>query len=1213
MPEVPIKEALNKAYIKVRPERIGIEKFKTNFITLLDTIKEKPGETEEFLKNLISAFLKNSWYEGDYFINTAARFDLVIHTGKAAITPIGVIIEAKRPGNKTEMISKKNLNAKAMQELLLYYLRETIDNKNLELKHLIITNSFEWFIFDARDFYHCFSQNKELTKLYGDFKTGSLLEKDSAFFYSQIASPYIKANEANLNYTYFNITDYEEIIRTQDREEDNKLIILYKLLSPSHLLKLPFANDSNSLNHNFYSELLYIMGLCEDKANGKKIIVRNKSSKRQDGALIENAIFRLSNYNLTENELFEIGLELTIIWIDRILFLKLLESQQLQYQKGSHEYTFLNIDRVKNYSDLQTLFFDVLAKKPEKRRENIKKRYGNVPYLNSSLFDMTPVEQSYFSISSLPETEIEVYSGTVLKNAEGRKRTGSINVLEYIFEFLDAYDFSSEGSEEIQEENKSLINASILGLIFEKINGYRDGSYFTPGFITTYICREVIRNVVINKFNGIKHWNAKTTDDIFNKIEDIPEANKIINSITICDPAVGSGHFLVSALNEIIAIKSELGILADSRGRRLKGYKAEVVNDELMIFDENGDFYAYNYKNEESRRIQETIFREKRRIIENCLFGVDINPNSVKICRLRLWIELLKNAYYTEESRYTELETLPNIDINIKCGNSLISRFDIDIDLKAELEKNKLSVKEYQEAVYNYKNAETKEEKSKLDRLIAEIKNNFRGEAEKHGKLNQKKYRLHAELVAMSQKELFDLTEKEKSRKEKRIQELSDEITLTDKQIDDIKTNKIYDNAFEWRFEFPEVLNDDGDFMGFDAVIGNPPYIFTRGEGFSVSEKEYYYFRFKNQNYQLNTFTLFTEFALALLRCRGNFGYIMPNNWLTIGTSKKFRDFLLSNTGNVTIVNNLHKVFYEANVDTSILLFAKIAPTDVTLIESPSPEEYNVVSVLEPDNLLSEKIIQIKTHKNNSDKSIIKKIECNTLILSSIVTVKSGLKAYETGRGNPIQTDEMKTNRIYHSKKKEDKYYRPYLEGKDVKRYKIDWSGLYLKYGDNLAAPRKPELFKGERILVRQIPSLPPYSINAVLTNNNFVNDINSMIIISPIEYSLKYILGIINSSVITYWFDITFDKLQRGIFPQFKVNELAQFPIPKLDLSKKRDKNLYDKIISLVDSINNQSLPEHEFSRINDQIEKLVFTLFNLTKEEIKIIEGSSEKGNGE
>jgi hypothetical protein len=226
--------------------------------------------------------------------------------------------------------------------------------------------------------------------------------------------------------------------------------------------------------------------------------------------------------------------------------------------------------------------------------------------------------------------------------------------------------------------------------------------------------------------------------------------------------------------------------------------------------------------------------------------------------------------------------------------------------------------------------------------------------------------------------------------------------------------------------------------------------------------------------------------------------------------------------------------------------------------------------------------------------------------LGSLSTVKSGLKAYETGKGTPIQTDEMKKNRIYHSKRKLDKYYRPYLEGKDVRRYKIEWSGLYLKYGNNLAAPRKPELFKGERILVRQIPSLPPYSINAVITQKNYVNDINSMIIIDQRKYSLKYLLGIINSKVISYWFDITFDKFQRGIFPQFKVNELEQFPIPCLDLSKKTDKDKHDRLVLLIEKINNQSIPGNEFNKINQQIEKLVYELFKLTDAEIAIIEGS-------
>ena len=140
----------------------------------------------------------------------------------------------------------------------------------------------------------------------------------------------------------------------------------------------------------------------------------------------------------------------------------------------------------------------------------------------------------------------------------------------------------------------------------------------------------------------------------------------------ICDPAVGSGHFLVSALNEIIAVKSDLGILADKDGKRLREYAVSVENDELIVtYDEH--LFAYNYKDPESQRVQETLFHEKETIIENCLFGVDINPKSVAICRLRLWIELLKNAYYRRGT--DELETLPNIDINIKCGNSLVSRF----------------------------------------------------------------------------------------------------------------------------------------------------------------------------------------------------------------------------------------------------------------------------------------------------------------------------------------------------------------------------------------------------------------------------------------------------------------------------------------------------------------------------------------------------------
>jgi type II restriction/modification system DNA methylase subunit YeeA len=134
----------------------------------------------------------------------------------------------------------------------------------------------------------------------------------------------------------------------------------------------------------------------------------------------------------------------------------------------------------------------------------------------------------------------------------------------------------------------------------------------------------------------------------------------------------------------MIYLKSKLRILQDFEGQRLKDYFIEIVNDELIVRDEDGRFFQYNPLNVESQRIQKTLFDEKQKLIEQCLFGVDINPNSVKICRLRLWIELLKNSYYKNS---LELETLPNIDINIKAGNSLVSRFNLDSDLKEGLKK----------------------------------------------------------------------------------------------------------------------------------------------------------------------------------------------------------------------------------------------------------------------------------------------------------------------------------------------------------------------------------------------------------------------------------------------------------------------------------------------------------------------------------------------
>ena len=583
------RKALNKAFLRVKPNRSEIEIFKTNLITLLDRIND--SESEEFHKNLISDFLKDTYYKQNHFINTKGRNDLVIHNGPNANSTVGVIIEAKKPTNKAEMITTQNLNAKAFQELVLYYLRERIIDKNLEVKHLIATNVNEWFIFDATTFDRLFAQNKKLVQQFNDFEAGRLADSTTDFFYKQIAEPFIDSITSEIEFAYFNFQDYQKVLRNPDKSDDNSLIALFKLLSPEHLLKLPFTNDSNTLDKRFYSELLHIIGLTEIKKGGKKLIERNKVGERNTGTILEDTIIQLDSldklrriekpslFGKTEEErLFNVALELSISWMNRILFLKLLEAQLITYNKGDKSHSFLNLDKIKSFDDLNTLFFQVLARKHEDRNQDVKKAFEKVPYLNSSLFEPTDLEHSTILISNLSNDKpIPIFLQTVLKDEHGKKITGTLNTLEYLFAFLDAYDFGAEGGEEIQEENKTLINASVLGLIFEKINGYKDGSFFTPGFITMYMCRETIRKAVVQKFS------QEFPDYKINRIEDIydlipqkisrKKANKVINSLKICDPAVGSGHFLVSALNELIAIKNDLKILEDREGKSLHRYE----------------------------------------------------------------------------------------------------------------------------------------------------------------------------------------------------------------------------------------------------------------------------------------------------------------------------------------------------------------------------------------------------------------------------------------------------------------------------------------------------------------------------------------------------------------------------------------------------------------------------------------------------------------
>ena len=1252
------RKALNKAFLKVKPNRSDIECFKRNLIKLLDRINE--AESEEFHKNIISDFLKDTYYKDNHFINTKGRNDLVIHNGKDTKSSVGVIVEAKKPANKSEMLHTGNINTKAFQELILYYLRERITLKNLEIKYLIVTNIHEWFIFDAQLFERLFAHNKTLVKQFTDFEEKRLSDTRTDFFYKEIAEPFINTIEAEITFTHFDIRDFDKPLRNADKQDDNKLIALYKLLSPEHLLKLPFANDSNSLDKSFYTELLHIIGLEETKEGGKKLIGRKKEGNRNSGSLIESAIVQLESrdkiarleqahrFGATNKErLFNVALELAITWINRILFLKLLEAQLINYNKGNKSFSFLNIERVRNFDALDSLFFEVLARKPVERSEEIKKMFANIPYLNSSLFEPTEIEQSCLFIGQLRDTRLPILASTVLKDKTGKKKTGALDTLEYLFDFLDAYDFAGEGAEEIREDSKTLINASVLGLIFEKINGYKDGSFFTPGFITMYMCRETIRRAVVQKFNEIKKWNCADITQLYNfiKIEDRQEANAIINSLKICDPAVGSGHFLVSALNEIIAVKNDLRILSDRDGQRLKEYSVEVVNDELIVTDDDGKICEYNPQNKESRRIQETLFHEKQTIIENCLFGVDINPNSVKICRLRLWIELLKNAYYKAPD-FTELETLPNIDINIKCGNSLVSRYPLDADIKDALRRSKWKVDAYRLAVMAYRNAENKHQKQAMEKLIAEIKSNFESEVAAGDKRVIKLRRFKGELKThATQTHIFELTKTEKAAWEAKLKELTAEIGKREAELEAIKSNQIYDNAFEWRFEFPEVLNDDGEFVGFDAVIGNPPY-FSMSK---IKDQSNYFASTGYQTYSKSSdiYCLFYEKGIQIIKQKGLLTYITSNSWLRTQYGALLRKYLVEKTNPLLLLNIEDKqVFEEATVESNIITIEKtiwnkhlqaVSLKEGFSHENPLQEYFAAHAIVVAE--LPESGWSI----GNALEVILKaKIEKGSLLLAQYGNEM--YRGFTTGFNDAFFiSTEIKEQLIKEDPQCQD-IIKPALRGKDISKYNYTWKDIWVilikqgwtnenrnkegaeeyfskaypavhKFlkttGENIKGKGKGlfarddqgdywwelrpcvyyEEFAKEKIVWGELSDQQKFAYDSAgLYANNTIFFITGK--------NLKYLLSVLNSELAKWYFNeiSTSSGMGTNRWLKYKIEQL-----PIKDISEQQQLpfiNLVDKILAA-----KKQDSAADTSALEKEIDELVYQLYGLTEKEKQIV----------
>lgn len=1257
-----ISYSLNKAYLKQDITKADFLEFKNALELFFKNYN--PNESEEHQKNNIAEFLKNAFYKNSNLINTKDRIDLAIYNGVNINDSVGVLIEVKATKNKNEMFSQSNPNSKALQEIISYYLKESITLKNKDIKNIIITNSEDWFLFDAAEFERAFYKNRFLIDKFSQHKEELFGATTTDWFYKFLHDDIIPKIE-ELNVAHFNLMSYRD--NFNDEQFIDELILLFKILSPEHLLKKPFANDSNTLDIQFYDELLHLLGLEEVKDSGKKILLRLPPSKRNDGSFIENTIRILEiNHSLNnvsnlnefgankDEQLFSIALELCITWLNRILFLKLLESQLIKFNNNNYDFKFLTIDFLKDFDELNELFFEALAIKPSDRLNHDEQRFSKIPYLNSSLFEQTKLEKQTLLISALKDRyTIPIFHKTVLKTLNGDKRSGNMKFQEYLFDFLDAYNFASVAKAAIQENNKTIINSSVLGLIFEKLNGYKDGSFFTPGFITMYMCRETISLAVVNKFNERYNWACKTLTDVFNKLESstekLIEYNNVVNSIRLVDPAVGSGHFLVSALNEFINIKAELAILIDKDGKRLKDYKFFVENDELIIIDSDDKVFSYlspeiisGAKRDELQRIQKTIFHEKQNIIENCLFGVDINQKSVSISRLRLWIELLKFMYYKKsDNNNYELETLPNIDINIKVGNSIISKIPIDDTVSRKVADEKV-IPLYKNAVKRYKNVYNHDDKMKIIIEIENYKTQLKGLINEKSNsmfmLNKKKAELNSLIM---QKPLFDEQRSKKQEKEynDKINKLTSEIDNLNTIIEDLKNNPIYTNAFEWRFEFPEVLdNNTGDFLGFDVVIGNPPYIQLQKDAGRLSDM------LEKLNYKTfvrtgDIYALFYERGWQILKQGGVLTFITSNKWMRAGYGEKLRDFLSKNSNPLQLVDfGGYKVFDSATVDTNVLMFEKRHNSmncKATTIAADYIKDSDISSYIKINSSLmgfnssSQWVIMSNIERNIKDK-----IEQKGIPLKDWdVNIYYGIK---TGYNEAFIIDGKKKDELIAEDERSAEIIKPILRGRDIKRYKAEFADLWLidthngyksKKG-NIVAPVNINNYKAikkhldkyyNKLEVRQDKGKTPYNLRNCAYYEEFEKEkiiwkrigsvlrfqydnigalcLDSTCILTSNQEDIKYLLALMNTNISYYYLINNSPKTGTGDVIT-SVQAIEPLLIPKLTEKEQKP------FIELVDKILAKKELNQDTSTEEKEIDRLVYELYELTEEEIKYIE---------
>lgn len=630
------------------------------------------------------------------------------------------------------------------------------------------------------------------------------------------------------------------------------------------------------------------------------------------------------------------------------------------------------------------------------------------------------------------------------------------------------------------------------------------GVYYTPQYVVEYIVKNTVGKLVEGK------------------------APKDISSIRIVDPACGSGSFLIGVYQYLLDWHKNY---YSNDGKPSKATKSSPLTPEGNL-----------------------TTAEKKRILLNNIYGVDIDVNAVEVTKLSLLLKCMEGE--TDASINYQLSmfherVLPTLDNNIKSGNSLVDTdfYSGELDFGLEKKIKPFNWRKGFPEVFNIKesskNLDFKKQFNKIENLTKE----------------------------------------------------------TDELID--------------KYTLKEPANTYGTAGGFDIVIGNPPY----GALFSNLESEYFKIRYNTAVWRCESYLLFIEQALKLLKREGSLGFIIPDTLLNLGFTQPTRELLLRNTKLQEIVGLPSNVFSGATVDTIILLTTKSGYTNqfnasnilvktfgkrqpINSIQEPQKEFYAMAK-----DWFGQNAFNLQT--DNTENDLLLKLENGKQTISEYAEMFSGIKAYEVGKGKPTQTIKIRDEKPYTSETKKDNKWLPFYDGKHIGRYELLWrENNWIKYGEWLAAPRTSSNFEGEKILIRKITGKT--LISTYIPETSYCNTLLFVLKLKEKTYSYKSILAILNSTLIGWYFRMKFQISNDDTFPQIMIRDILQFPLPDVDSKNDGDLNkLVDQLLKLNEEKADAKLEtkvlqlESKIDYCENRINEIVYQLYELTDEEIRIVEG--------